>query len=259
MKRVPLLRKLYLSIYRRSAAVVACSELVKEKLVQFGVERKKIHVLYPAVDTQKYRPTAVPEDYLGKKGLQGKKILLSVGRLIERKGHDQVIRALPRMIQSFPQVLYAIVGIGPHEKNLREEVRRLKLESHVRFLGRVPEKELNWLYNACDLFLMPSREIEDGGHIEGFGIVYLEANACAKPVIGGRSGGVAEAVRDGETGFLVDPERPGEIAEKALYLLSHPKEAEEMGERGLQWVRETFDWERYTGEAFRLLTGEVLP
>ena len=253
VKRNPLLRKLYLSIYRRSVAVAACSKLVKEKLVQFGVEGKKIHVLYPAVDTEKYRPTAVPGNYLEEKGLKGKKILLSVGRLIERKGHDRVLRALPRMIQSFPEVFYAIVGIGPYERNLREEVRRLKLEDHVRFFGRVPEEELNWLYNACDLFVMPSREIADGGHIEGFGIVYLEANACAKPVIGGRSGGVVEAVRDGETGFLVDPERPGEIAEKALYLLSHPKEAQAMGERGLQWVRETFDWERYTDQALGLL------
>ena len=258
IKNVPWLAWFYRRIYKRAKTVVTCSELVRQRLASFGVEREKIEVLYPAVDLDKYQPLEVPLKYLESQKLAGRKILLSVGRLIERKGNDQVLEALPKVIREFPDVLYCIVGIGPYEKELRKEIERLNLVDHVRFMGKVPPEDLVFLYNACQVFVMPSREITGGGHIEGFGIVYLEANACGKPVIGGRSGGVAEAIRDGETGFLVDPCSPAEITEKITYLLSHPRESQEMGQKGLRWVRESFDWERYTQEAYRFLCGEDL-
>jgi len=255
VKQASLARRIYQSIYRRAKGIVTCSALVKRRLVEFGVNPEKIKVLYPAVDLEKYRPEPVSDAFLKEKGLAGRKILLTVGRLIERKGHDRVLETLPKVIQRFPEVLYCIVGIGPHEKNLRDLIQRLNLENHVRLMGKVADSEITSLYNACDLFLMPSREISGVGQIEGFGIVYLEANACGKPVIGGRSGGVAEAIRDGETGFLVDPDSSDEIAEKILFLFSHPEEAHRMGAKGLEWVRENFNWDRYVEEAHRLLEG----
>ena len=102
---------------------------------------------------------------------------------------------------------------------------------------------------------MPSREISGEGHIEGFGIVYLEANACGKPVIGGRSGGVGEAIRDGQTGFLVDPNfsAGGEIRDKVTELLSCPEKGQALGESGLKWVRENFNWDNYARQAFELI------
>jgi len=259
VRSVPLAWRLYLSIYRRARQIVACSQLVKERLVRFGAPPEKIEVLYPAVDLERFKPGKVPADFLEKKGIAGKKILLTVGRLIERKGHDLVFRALPEVLRVFPDVLYCIVGIGEQENQIRELVRSLGLEDSVRFLGKIPDEELVQMYRAASVFVMPSREIEAGGHIEGFGIVYLEANACGRPVIGGRSGGVVEAIREGETGLLVDPSNPRELAEKVLYLLSHPREAEALGGQGLHWVRQTFNWDRYTEEAYRLLSGEDLP
>ena len=259
VRSFPPAQRLYLSIYRRARKIVACSHLVKERLVGFGAPPEKIEVLYPAVDLDRFQPGEAPREFLEKKGIASKRILLTVGRLIERKGHDQVIRALPEILRLFPDVLYGIVGIGPHEVRLRELVRSLNLEGHVRFLGKVPDSELVLMYRASSVFVMPSREIEAGGHVEGFGIVYLEANACGRPVIGGRSGGVAEAIREGETGLLVDPSDPREIAEKVIRLLSHPKEAEVMGGRGKEWVRQAFDWERYTEKAYQFLSGEALP
>lgn len=259
VKTIPSLKKLYLSIYRRSKGIVACSELVRKRLIEFGVDREKIHVLYPAVDLNFFRPHGVPREFLERNGLIGRKILLTVGRLIERKGHDRVIQALPKVIQRVPDLLYCIVGIGSNEGNLRRQIREMDLESRVRLMGKVPNEELVYLYNACKIFIMPSREILDGGHIEGFGIVYLEANACGKPVIGGRSGGIREAVRDGETGLLVDPDSVDDIAEKIVTLLAQPEEAERLGAEGLAWVRNSFGWENYIKEAYRFLEGEPFP
>ena len=253
-----LMRRLYNRIFRRAKRIIANSEETRERLVRFGAPLEKIKVLYPAVDWKKYEPRDLPPDFLEQRRLAGRKILLTVGRLIERKGHDQILKALPMVLPHFPNALYCIVGIGPDEKRLKDEVRRLGLEDQVCFLGRIPDEELLFLYNACDVFVMPSREIAEGGHVEGFGIVYLEANACGKPVIGGKSGGIAEAVRDGETGFLVNPNDPSEIAEKIIFLFRHPEKAREMGRRGREWVRRTFDWERYAEEVYKLLNEREL-
>jgi phosphatidylinositol alpha-1,6-mannosyltransferase len=249
----PWAKKLYLSIYRRAKKIITCSRLVKDRLIQFGAPPEKIEVLYPAVDLERFYPCHVPAEFLTKKGLSGRRILLTVGRLVERKGHDQVLKALSLIVRQFPDLLYCIVGIGPHREALEKQIRAAGLEKHVCFLGKVPAEELAFLYNACEIFIMPSREISDGGHIEGFGIVYLEANACGKPVIGGRSGGVPEAIQDGETGFLVDPENPKEIANRISELLLDPGRAKAMGGQGLRWVRGNFNWDEYAKQAYRWL------
>jgi phosphatidylinositol alpha-1,6-mannosyltransferase len=258
VKQNPLARWLYQRIYRRANSIICCSKEVRQRLICFGAPAGKIEVLYPAVDLNRYLPCEVPRNYLEEKGLLGRKIILTVGRLIERKGHDQVLKALPKIVHSFPSVLYCIVGIGPHEAKLRTQVQSLGLENHVRFMGKMSEDDLHLLYNASEVFVMPSREISEGGHVEGFGIVYLEAYACGKPVIGGNSGGVSEAIRDGETGLLVNPSSSDEIAEKIVDLLSHPEKAQRLGRQGLEWVRQHFDWERYSEKAHALLCGDHL-
>lgn len=249
---------LYRKIYARANEIVTCSEKVKERLVEFGVNERKIKVLYPAVDLGRYFPRDVSQQYLQEKGLKGRRIILTVGRLVIRKGHDKIIESLPQVAAKIPDILYCIVGIGDQEEKLRNQVRKLGLENYVRFLGRVSSEELPILYNACEVFVMPSREIEQGGHIEGFGIVFLEANACGKPVIGGRSGGVTEAIRDAHTGYLVNPLSVEEIAGKILQILSHPDQAKAMGENGLQWVRSSFNWDDYAAKSYSYLVKEEL-
>lgn len=249
-------RRLYLNIYRRAKEIVCCSDLVRERLVAFGVSDRKIQVLYPAVDLARFTPAAVPDHYLKRMGLAGRRILLTVGRLVQRKGHDRVFLALPEIVKKFPDVVYCVVGIGEYENALREKVEQLKLGAYVRFMGKLEETELMYLYNACEIFIMSSREIAEGGHIEGFGIVFLEANACKKPVIGGGSGGVKEAIRDGITGLLVDPESPPDIAAKVISLLQDPDKARRMGDQGYDWVRNSFSWEGYVKESYRFLTGK---
>ena len=253
------IRNLYLRIYGRSRKVICCSKLVQDRLVAFGVPLEKIDVLYPAADCKRFQPKKVSDDFLRTKGLLGKRIILTVARLIERKGHDQILKALPLIIKEIPDVLYCIVGEGEQAPKLRERVRQLGLEPYVRFMSRVSEEELLDLYNASHLFAMPSREIEEEGDIEGFGIVFLEASACEKPVIGGRSGGMTEAIDDGKSGFIVDASSTQEVAGRVVYLLSNPSIAEKMGQHGREWARKTFSWEHYAKRSYGWLMGKDLP
>ena len=124
---------------------------------------------------------------------------------------------------------------------LKEVVREVGMESNVIFAGSIPGEELGGYYSCCDIFVMPNRQI--GEDIEGFGMVYLEAGAVAKPVIGGKSGGTDDAVVDGVTGVLVDGNNVKEIVGAVVSLLGSPEKAEKMGENGRRRVEEEFSWD----------------
>lgn len=251
MKKNVVMRSLYCKIYSRAEAVIACSEAVRERLKDFGVPSSKIEVIYPAADPSKFFPVEKAQEFLTRKGLGGRRMIFTAGRLVERKGHAQVLRAMVLLIKEFPNLIYGIAGTGPEEEKLRTLARGLGLESFVHFFGKVADEDLNFLYNACEFFMMPSREIPEKGQVEGFGIVYLEAAACGKASIGGKSGGVAEAVVDGETGFLVDPESVDEIAAKMRLFLIHPEKGVQMGSRAFLRLQQYFGWNRYA----KIITG----
>ncbi len=116
------------------------------------------------------------------------------------------------------------------------------------FAGEVKEEEIPLYYMACDLFIMPSYEIKEKGDVEGFGIAYLEANACGKPVIGGRSGGVTDAVIDGETGLLIDPLNINQIAEALIKLLTNSGLARKLGEEGRRRIKKELNWRKIAQE-----------
>ena len=170
--------------------------------------------------------------------------------MIRRKGHDRVIAAFPEIGRRFPDIKYIICG--PRDdlycRELEAQAESLGIADHVVFAGYAMPEELRLFYNLCDVYLMPSREIE--GDTEGFGITYLEANACEKPVIGGDSGGVSDAISDGETGFIVDPADPRQIAGKTIMLLSNRELARRMGKNGLHRIEKGYTWD---GIAERLI------
>ena len=161
---------------------------------------------------------------------------MTVGRLMWRKGQDMLIRALPEIVKAVPNCVYLICGTGPYEAGLRELAQSLQVDSQVIFLGSLPSEHLPSLYNLSDVFVMPNRMSEKTRDVEGFGIVFLEANACEIPVVGGRSGGTSDAVADGESGLLVDGSSPGEIAGSVIRLLQDPILAQDNG-RGRQSPR----------------------
>ena len=164
-----------------------------------------------------------------------------------------VIRAMPAILKEFPRTEYWIAGRGPYLDTLKTLVAELGLQRQVRCLGFISSSERLKLYQRCAVYLMPSRAIDERRDFEGFGITFLEANACGKPVIGGRSGGVADAVLDGVTGFLVDPNSPADIAVKTLRLLRDPALARKLGQQGRERVERELNWENTTRKVLELI------
>ncbi len=177
--------------------------------------------------------------------LNGRPVIMTVGRLVERKGHDMIIRALPHVLKDVPDAMYLIVGRGSMEARLRALAREMGVEDRVVFCGFVPDGELMAHYQACDVFAMPNREVS--GDTEGFGIVFVEAGACGKPVIGGRSGGPVEVIEDGVTGFLVDPLSTQEIACALTALLQDGNLAVRMGQAGRARVKQHYSYQQVAG------------
>ena len=191
---------------RHADTVLANSDFTRETLISLiGVRPDQIVMAYPTVDAQRFRPGLPFEDLRVSIGLApAQRLILSVGRLQRRKGFDQVVRALPGLVASGIDVHHAIVGIGDDWDYLQGIAQELGVSDRLHLLGHVEPADLPRWYNACDLFAMPNRDID--GDTEGFGIVYLEANACAKPAIAGRAGGTGSAVEDGTNGLRVDGE-----------------------------------------------------
>jgi phosphatidyl-myo-inositol dimannoside synthase len=225
-------RFLFNPLLRAAQNVFPDSQRAGEIARDIGVQSDKLHIIHPSVKIERVNKSANPDLVRQKFGLQGKKIVLSVGRLVERKGQDMLIRALPGIIAKVPDVHYLIAGRGPYETQLKTLARNMNIDSHITFAGFVPENDLGSYYASCDVFAMISREIPEEGDIEGFGIVYLEANLLGKAVVAGRSGGVSDAVLDGQTGLLVDPESSSEVAGAIIKLLSDPALANRFGEAG---------------------------
>jgi len=221
---------------RKANKIIANSYYVKSLLKRMGIKDSKIEVIHPGVNCEKFRPNVRCDDLKEKLGLSGKKVILTVGNLVKRKGHDKVIEALPIIIKEFPNIIYLIIGKGRDEEYLKKIVEQKKVSKYVKFLGYVSDEELPKYYNLCDIFIMPSRERLDENDVEGFGIVCIEASSCAKPVIAGKSGGMDNAVVDGQTGLLVNPTSSIDIAHALIKLLKNEKYAKFLGQNGRKYV-----------------------
>jgi len=236
------LKLLLLLSLRNARAIVANSQSTKQELVKLGLPAEKVIVINPPVDTERFNPDIDCSEIVAKHHLGGKKVLLTVGRLVERKGIDTVIESMPKVIASVPDVVYLIIGDGDYRNELEDLVERLGLSDRIIFAGHIPDEDLPQYYSACDLFIMVSRVIEEKGEVEGFGIVYLEAGACGKPVIGGRGGGISDAIENGVTGLLVNPLDKEEIANVIIRLLKDEKLAKKLGEKGREKAKKQPDW-----------------
>ena len=163
-------------------------------------------------------------------------VLLSVSNLVQTKGLDLNLRALQRLIGEYPDLRYQIVGGGSEESKLRTLTKKLGLESSVEFLGRLPHSQVMKQMAACDVFTLPSWN-------EGFGVVYLEAMASGRPVIGCAGEGIEDFVEHGKSGLLVKPRDIDSLVTALDYLLSNPGEARAIGERARNLVLENYTWE----------------
>jgi phosphatidylinositol alpha-1,6-mannosyltransferase len=184
---------------------------------------------------------------------EGKKIIICVGRLVHRKGQDKLIQALPTILRDIPNAHLLLVGEGPYRSHLEKSVEELSLRENVTFVGRIFYDDLPSYLSASDVFAMPSRSRFFGLEVEGLGIVYLEASACAIPVVAGVSGGAPDAVQEGITGLCVDGTDVNHIAEAVIHICSDSKRATQMGMAGRNWVIEQWRWEIWSKEFNSLL------
>ena len=177
-----------------------------------------------------------------------------MARLVGHKGVDTGLRVLAALRQAFPDLRYAIVGSGPMQVQLETLARDLGVEQLVRFLTGVPDEDLPALYNSAEIYLGLSRA--EGLLMEGFGISLVEASACGIPVVGARQGGIPDAVREGETGLLVDSTDLPAIVEVVRSLLENQELARRLGLEGRRAVETYFNWDRVTAEVRR--TGDEM-
>jgi len=232
----------YLGNYTKGEISKALRKSDVSKLVQIA----------PGIDVEHFVPTDSSK-LRAELGLTNKSVIISVGRLVHRKGQDKLIASLPAIKAAVPNVHLVLVGVGPRQAYLEKLAVKFRVADCVTFIGRINYAELPKYICVGDIFAMPSRSRFFGLEVEGLGIVYLEASACGLPVVGGSSGGAPDAVLVGETGVVVDGTKTLEIAEACIELLNNPELCALMGANGRAWIIENWRWEIWAGKYAALL------
>jgi phosphatidylinositol alpha-1,6-mannosyltransferase len=241
-------RRIWLWFQRKvceSADLVVANSKYTRLLVLRGSPKAKVVATPLGVDHERFTPEG-RENAREKLGVAGKLVLSSVSRLHAYKGHETVLRALAQL----PEVVrrrfvYLVAGTGPYESALRSEADRLGLASTVRWLGFIPDENLPDLYRASDLFVLCTREATDQAEVEGFGLVFLEAQACGTPVVGARTGGIPDAVREGEGGWLIDQDDAVTLAAILAQLAEDPAPFRAAGLAARKRVERECTWDHY--------------
>ena len=237
----------YRALMRRSLAraskVLANSRFTAEAARAFGARAGSVAVLHPGVDPERFTPGPRDAALLARHGIApSAPVVLSVGRVIERKGFDLVLRALPDVLRKHGGTVYLVAGDGPDRARLERLAASLRMADRVRFAGEIADEDLPRYYRSADVFAMPARHREADGDVEGFGIVFLEAACAELPSIAGRAGGMPDAVEHGETGYLIDPARADECASRIVALLDDPELRRRLGAAGRRRAASRFTW-----------------
>jgi phosphatidylinositol alpha-1,6-mannosyltransferase len=249
----PFMERRRLASLHGARALMANSSYVKGKLVEKGLPAERVTVVNPKVDLAEFEDEVDVEAFRQRKDAEERLVLLTVGRLVSFKRQNLVIRAVARLRDRFPQLLYVVMGDGPNGPHLHNEVQRLGVEEHVWF---VDDSERAEWYRACDAFVMPSAAETTGGavsSVETFGIVFIEANICGKPVVASNCGGIPDAVVDGENGLVVQPDDEEGLVQALDRLLSDPDLRERLGRQGKERAQRLFGYERLRDELLEVL------
>jgi phosphatidylinositol alpha-1,6-mannosyltransferase len=236
------LRRQQLRALQTADANIALSRFTAAALAEMvGAQAPPVHLQPGSVDTDHFRVTPDRGEQRKRWGWAGRMVLLTVARLVARKGIDRVLHALSflRTQHRLPaNWLYVIAGHGPEQQRLRALSVELGLSEHVRFTGFVADDDLPGLYNAADVFILANRDLQ--GDTEGFGLVFLEASACGLPVIGGGEGGTGDAIESGVTGLRVDAEDVAALADSISLLMTDGPLRERFARAGLERVNQRF-------------------
>jgi phosphatidyl-myo-inositol dimannoside synthase len=245
----PFARKSARALLKSAAAVVANSHWTREQaqkvLRELGLDpqAERVKVVPLGTDPELFRPDIDPRDVRARYRLNGGRWAVTVARLESYKGVDVALEAVAQVRRAGVDLHYAVVGTGKKRDELKKKAHELGLSDVVRFVGSVPDADLPALYNAAEVYLGVTRHGE-GDRIEGFGVALAEASASGLPVIAGRSGGLAEAVQDGETGLVVDPDAPAAVGQALERVLGDQLLARRLGVAGRKSVETFYNWDR---------------
>jgi phosphatidylinositol alpha-1,6-mannosyltransferase len=256
LRHSALKRRTARAIIGSAAVLVVISRWTRDMalsvLAQLGFREGEldVRVLPLGTDPNHFRPGLDPSSVRARYGLKEGRWLLTVARLVAHKGIDTVLHVVAALQDEYPDLRYAVVGSGSMLGKLQELARSLGIAERVRFLTNVPDADLPGLYNNAEIYLGVSRPAEL--MMEGFGISLSEASACGIPVIGGASGGIPDAVRDDETGLLVDARQPEPVVHAVRLLLGNQDLARRLGAGGRRAVESFYNWERVTSDVRRI-------
>lgn len=226
------------------------------KMAQTISEAKKIEIVPMGVNTSFFKKHIKPGSIRGKFGVDGN-VILYVGRLIDWKGIDYLINAMPRVIDAVPKTKLFIVGSGPLKSDLLKLSERLNIKKSIIFIDAVSQSDLIDFYSLADLFVMPSI-INDKGETEGLGVVLLEAMACGLPVIGTNVGGIRDIIKDGQTGLLARQKDSDDLATKIIRLFSDERLKIKIVENGFKLIEEKFTWDVVSDRFIQIYTDVIL-
>jgi phosphatidylinositol alpha-1,6-mannosyltransferase len=248
--KIPIFSWIFRSSTQNIDVLTYLGDFTRRSIIPIVSPNCSLVQIAPGIPLDHFFPAPKNDDLVKTLQLDGRQVLLSVGRLVHRKGQDRLIEALPTVVRANPNVVLVIVGIGPRQRKLDQLISQHGMKEYVRFVGRVNYSELPHYFRLADLFVMPSRSRFGGLEVEGLGIVYLEASASGVPVLAGLSGGAPDAVVVGMTGVLVDGRKSKGIAQAINALLADPTALRAMGARGRQWTEEVWGWSTW-GERFK--------
>jgi phosphatidylinositol alpha-1,6-mannosyltransferase len=246
--RHPLWNALQRLVLESASLVISNSEYTRQ-LVSTVAPKARVKTVPLAVDSDRFAPgdrAAAKTKF----GVAGKRVLCTVSRIQPYKAHDTVLRAIANLASDEREKLvYLVVGTGPYERELREHAAELRVSSQVRWLGFVSEEELPQVYCASDLFVLCTRHAPEERSVEGFGMVFLEAQSCGTPVVGTRTGGIPAAIQDGDGGWLIEANDSQKLTEIIRQLVSSPESFRVAGMQARQRILRESTWKCY-GQRF---------
>ena len=246
--RRPLWNALQRLVLENANLVIANSEYT-QRLVSSVAPKAHVETIPLAVNAVQFAP-GDREVAKTKFGIADKRVLCTVSRIHHYKAHDTVLRAIANLApDEREQLVYLVVGKGPYEQELRKQAVELEVESHIRWLGFVSEEDLPQVYCASDLFVLCTRDAPEERAVEGFGLVFLEAQSCGTPVVGTRSGGIPAAIRHGKGGWLIEQDDGQKLTDIIRELVRSPESFRIAGTQARERVLRENTWERY-GQRF---------
>ena len=253
--KIPILKSLLKKIIKDVDHLGYLGDFTKGEIAKISNQPQKFLQIAPGIDTEHFAPKSARGDLIEKYRLDGRRVIVSVGRLVHRKGQDELVKAMPKILEQFPDAILLFVGEGPIKQMLFNSAKQLGVLPKVVFAGRVSHHDLPDYICLGEIFAMPVRSRFSGLEVEGLGIVYLEASACGLPVIVGNSGGAVDAVLDKKTGLLVDVTKSDQIADAICELLANPERAKQMGAAGRDWVIKNWQLSSWSEKFNKVLIG----